>query len=97
MGNLAILLKNQGKLDEAEPLYRRELAGEEEALGPAHPSTLGTVRNLAILLDKKGDAAAARERAYSRAEALVSTQSTSTCGRCAARSKPRSACGRASE
>ena len=54
-------LLQQGKYDEAEPLYRRALAGKEEALGPAHPSTLGTVGNLAILLDAKGDAAAAQE------------------------------------
>ena len=39
VGNLAILLDEQGKLDEAEPLYRRALAGKEEALGPAHPDT----------------------------------------------------------
>ena len=46
-----MLLFDQGKYDEAEPLYRRALAGYEEALGPAHPETLGTVNNLALLLD----------------------------------------------
>ena len=61
VNNLANLLSDQGKLDEAEPLYRRALAGKEEALGPAHPSTLNSVGNLAILLNKKGDAAAAQE------------------------------------
>ena len=52
--NLAILLREQGKYDEAEPLYRRALAGKEEALGPAHPDTLGTVEGLAILLKQQG-------------------------------------------
>ena len=40
VGNLAMLLIKQGKYDEAEPLYRRSLAGYEEAYGPAHPETL---------------------------------------------------------
>ena len=44
----------QGKYDEAEPLYRRSLAGKEEALGPAHPDTLNTVGNLAILFAQQG-------------------------------------------
>ena len=59
--NLAILFAQQGKHDEAEPLFRRAIAGYEEALGPAHPNTLRTVNNLALLLDAKGEAAAARE------------------------------------
>ena len=33
VNNLAGLLQAQGKLDEAEPLYRRALAGSEETLG----------------------------------------------------------------
>ena len=47
---LAALLMNQGKYAEAEVLYRRALKGQEETLGPAHPSTLATVGNLAGLL-----------------------------------------------
>ena len=35
--------------------------GLEEALGPAHPQTLNAVKGVALLLDVKGDAAAARE------------------------------------
>ena len=46
--------QDQGKYDEAEPLYRRALAGKEEALGPAHPDTLITVNNLANLLSEQG-------------------------------------------
>ena len=35
-------------------LYRRALAGREEALGPAHPDTLTLVNNLAVLLKSLG-------------------------------------------
>ena len=37
VGNLASLLKEQGKLAEAEPLYREALEGRREVLGPRHP------------------------------------------------------------
>eukprot|EP00940_MAST-03C_sp_MAST-3C-sp2_P002351 g2351.t1 len=50
INNLALLLKVQGKLTEAEPLYRRALKGIEEVLGPKHPDTLTSVNNLALLL-----------------------------------------------
>ena len=45
--------------------FCRELAGFERTLGADHPETLRTVNNLADLLNKAGDAAAAaalRER-----------------------------------
>ena len=46
-------------------MFERVLAGNERTLGPDHPETLITVDNLARLLNKAGDAAAAaalRER-----------------------------------
>lgn len=46
-------LKKQNKLDEAEKLYRRALAGQERRLGPQHPDTLESVSNLAVLLKKR--------------------------------------------
>jgi len=48
--NLANLLKAQGKLTEAEPLYQRALKGRIEVLGPKHPDTLSSVHNLTQLL-----------------------------------------------
>ena len=39
---------------QAEELYRRALTGREDQLGPVHPDTLRSVRNLAILLEVKG-------------------------------------------
>ena len=65
IARLAVLLKDQGKLDEAKAMYERALAGRERTLGADHPHTLGTVNNLAGLLNQVGDAAAAaalRER-----------------------------------
>ena len=50
MGNLAGLLKAQGKLDEAEPLYRESLAAKKETLGDKHPSTLTSVSALVGLV-----------------------------------------------
>ena len=43
-------LQAQGKLDEAEPLIRRDLAISEKALGPDHPDVAITLNNLAQLL-----------------------------------------------
>ena len=53
VNNLANLLSDMGKYEEAEPLYRRALAGEA-ALGAEHPTTLASVNNLAILLGDMG-------------------------------------------
>jgi hypothetical protein len=47
--NLGDLCKDQGRLAEAEAMYNRALQGYEEALGPKHTSTLGTVNNLGLL------------------------------------------------
>ena len=42
LNNLALLYDNQGKYDDAEPLYKRALAVREDVLGPMHPYTAGT-------------------------------------------------------
>ena len=44
LGNLGVLLKAQGDLAGARPLYERALAIREKVLGPKHPLT-ATVRN----------------------------------------------------
>jgi hypothetical protein len=54
INNLAILLKNQGKLAEAEPLYREALAGRRRTLGGDHHNTLTSMHNLASLLIMQG-------------------------------------------
>ena len=41
---------NQGKYDDAEPLYKRALAIREETLGPRHPDVAGSLNSLAGLL-----------------------------------------------
>jgi hypothetical protein len=50
VSNLASLLEAQGKLTEAEPLFRRALEGRERQLGAAHPDTLSSASALASLL-----------------------------------------------
>jgi eukaryotic-like serine/threonine-protein kinase len=60
MNSLAFALENLGRLDEAEQLYRDTLAIQIEAR-TAHSETFGTRNNLAMLLMKKGDLAAAEQ------------------------------------
>jgi tetratricopeptide (TPR) repeat protein len=57
---------NQGKLEEAEELYRRALAGNEKNLGPDHTSTLATVHKLGNLYADQGKLEEAEEL-YQRA------------------------------
>jgi CHAT domain-containing protein/tetratricopeptide (TPR) repeat protein len=46
---LAVVLDLQGRRDEAEALYKRTLAAQEQALGPDHPYVADTLENLAIV------------------------------------------------
>ena len=46
----AVFLANQGKYDDAEPLYKRALTIREEVLGPDHPKVASSLNNLATLL-----------------------------------------------
>ena len=52
LNNLANLYSDQGKNEEAEPLYQRALAIKEKMLGPEHPHTKSTRQNYAALLEK---------------------------------------------
>jgi len=51
---LGRLLREQGKLREAEVLCRRALGGSEATLGPTHPRTLRCVHSLGLLLQATG-------------------------------------------
>ena len=72
INSLANLLRNQGKLHEAEPLYLEALAARRRTLGNEHPDTLLSTNGLANLLEAQGklgeaeplflDALAARRR-----------------------------------
>ncbi|MGQ0664910.1 MAG: tetratricopeptide repeat protein [Pseudomonadota bacterium] len=57
----AIVLYNQGRHAEAEPLYRRSLAIREKALGPDHPEGIEVSRNPSVVLERLGRAAAVNE------------------------------------
>ena len=54
LNNLAALYRAQGKLTEAEPLYRRALEICERVLGPDHPDTALSLNNLAALYRAQG-------------------------------------------
>mgnify|MGYP000882951896 FL=1 len=51
---LGSLLKDQGKLDEAEPLFREALEVQRATLGDWHPDTLASINNLGNLLKVQG-------------------------------------------
>ena len=51
MNNLALVLRIQGKYEEAEEMHRRALELKEKVLGPEHPSTLTSMNNLAVVLE----------------------------------------------
>jgi tetratricopeptide (TPR) repeat protein len=46
--------RDQGKYEQAEPLYQRELAISEQTLGPDHTSVAQTLNNLALLYHDQG-------------------------------------------
>lgn len=52
--NFAILLKDQGKMKEAEPLHLETLQTQQRLLGDDHPNTLSAKSNYAILLRSLG-------------------------------------------
>merc|ERR1711865_380405 len=55
VNNLAGLFYEQGKLNEAEPLYRRAFEGFKKSLGPDHHNTWNSRGNLGIVLMKLGN------------------------------------------
>ncbi|RYP42629.1 hypothetical protein DL768_010304 [Monosporascus sp. mg162] len=54
MNNLAVVLDNQGKYDEAEQMHRQTLELKEKVLGREHPDTLASMNNLALIWDSQG-------------------------------------------
>jgi hypothetical protein len=50
LSNLAVLLQDTKRLDEAEPLMRRALVIDERSHGPDHPNVAIRLNNLAQLL-----------------------------------------------
>ena len=52
--NLGALLLTQGKLDEAEPLWREALEASRVKLGDRHTDTIASISNLGTLLQAQG-------------------------------------------
>ena len=76
VNNLGSLLKEQGKLEEAEVLFRRALEGSERVLGVDHPNTLACMYILAFFLRKKGDLSSAESFARRSLEGYASRNMT---------------------
>ena len=53
LNNLAELLRVQGRLQEAEPLYKRALAIDEAGLGVSHPTIAIRLNNLAEVSQRR--------------------------------------------
>jgi len=80
-GNAASCLDDTGDYAGARALYERALEGRERVLRPDHPSTLGSVNNLALVLGRQGDYAGARalyERALEGNERVLGPDHPST-------------------
>jgi tetratricopeptide (TPR) repeat protein len=78
--SLGRLYADQGKLGDAEAMYRRALEGYEKALGCEHTSTLSTVNNLGTLYRNQGklsDAEAMYRRALEGKEKALGCEHTS--------------------
>ncbi|KAL6249467.1 hypothetical protein RBB50_003320 [Rhinocladiella similis] len=81
LNNLALMLQDQVKYEEAETMYQRALVGYEKVLGPDHASTLRTVNNLSRLYNGQGKLKEAKkmyERAQARYEKVLGPDHTST-------------------
>jgi len=80
---LDLLYADQGKMEEAEAMYRRALKGREKAWGPEHSSTLDTINNLGSLYRNQGkmkEAEAMYQRALKGYEKAWGPEHTSTLG-----------------
>ena len=53
MSNLARVLDNQGRYEEADAMHRETLAQRKKVLGPEHPSTLTSMGNLQSVLERQ--------------------------------------------
>jgi tetratricopeptide (TPR) repeat protein len=84
LNNLGWMLRAQGDLIAARPLYERALAIREKTLGREHPDTARSLNSLAGLLHEQGEFAAARplyERALAICEKTLGREhsETATC------------------
>ena len=61
MSRLAVVYRDQGRYDEAEPLYTKTLEIRRRVLGEGHPDTLESVNNLVELYEAWGKQEKAEE------------------------------------
>ena len=83
ISNLGACLRSQGQLAAAEPLLQAAVDGSLASLGEQHPSTLNSIKQLAILHRKQGChsvAEAGLRRALAGQRSLLGRQHASTLG-----------------
>ena len=73
LGNLGLVLRDQGDLDTARMLHERALAIRETRLGPNHPDTAASLASLGGVLHNQGDLDTAR-MLHERALAIYETR-----------------------
>ena len=71
LNELAQLLQDQGKLDEAAPLMRQALAIFKKVHGEEHPNVANTLHNLALLLRNQDPDSAEAARLGKQALAIA--------------------------
>ncbi|MBW8041598.1 MAG: tetratricopeptide repeat protein [Planctomycetes bacterium] len=79
MNELGMYLKERVRFNEAEDLYRRSLASNEELLGPDHPTVASCLNNLAALYkdtNRLKEAEPLMQRALKIAEAALGSEHT---------------------
>ena len=54
MNNLALVLSDKGKYEQAEEMHRQVLKLSETVLGEEHPNTITSINNLAQVLNNQG-------------------------------------------
>ncbi|KAJ9663362.1 hypothetical protein H2198_000879 [Neophaeococcomyces mojaviensis] len=54
MNDLALVLSNQGKYEQAEEMHGQTLEVQKKVLGHEHPDTLTSMNNLALVLSRQG-------------------------------------------
>jgi tetratricopeptide (TPR) repeat protein len=54
LNNIAVALREQGRLTQAEEYQREALRVQEAAVGSSHPTLVNTLKNLGLILTKQG-------------------------------------------
>ena len=73
LNNLGLVVFDQGRLDEAEPIYLESLEMGRQVYGDSHPRLAATLTNLGLLASRRQDLVAA-ELAFEKALTILSSE-----------------------